>query len=115
MTKQEQWGQALEWLKKAKSLIIKIPTEVGVWEIITELEMENLDSPPYVTSHGQKIWDICVFLLTHLEAADRVCTPLQVQTAQLDATCPLFRLCNATPFPYTVQLGPEYPQILLHS
>ena len=36
-----------------------------------------------VSGYREKVRGICVLLVTHLEAADRVCAALQVQLAQL--------------------------------
>ncbi len=56
--------------------------DCAYWVLTTEFDKENLDSPPYLISHGQKIWSLCVLLVTHLKVADCVYATLQVWSAQ---------------------------------
>ena len=52
----------------------------------TELDKENPDLLPYLISRGEKIGCIHFLLVIHSEAADHMCTSLQAQPTQLDAT-----------------------------
>ena len=45
---------------------------------ITELDRENPDFPPYLISHGQKIWLTRALLATRSKVADCVYAALQV-------------------------------------
>ena len=58
------------------------PSHRSVWCWTTELDRENPDFPPYLTSHRQKIESARALLAIRSEVADWVCTALQVWSAQ---------------------------------
>ncbi len=54
----------------------------NILNLPTELDRENLDFPPYLISHGQKIGSSRVLLATRWEVTDCVCAALQVWSTQ---------------------------------
>ncbi len=55
-------------------------------DIVTELDRENPDFPPYLISHGQKIESTRVLLATRLEVADFLCVHCKSDARNVDAT-----------------------------
>ena len=84
--------------------------------LITELDRENPDLPPYLISHGQKIESSRVLLATHSEVADCVSVALaslkRAMWTQHKWPWSCAKLLSSST--RAVRLGPDSTQFLLH-